>query len=202
MASRWRIRHKLLLGLGLVVLLMTVLLSGTLRGLWAYYTTTNSIRGKLHELFAAEQLKASVGELVSRENTEEMVKHPATVDAEIRKVRDNLETYSEKLGETLAHSYDSRRGLYEREVIAGLHGNLDEYQQAIDQLITPGAVSGGDEVRRQNNILKLAKPRATLTRGSVDLRDHIKMNSATDSTRRAAITRSRCGSSSRRVSSG
>ena len=75
MASRWRIRHKLLLGLGLVVLLMTVLLAGTLRGLWAYYATTNSIRGKLHELFAAEQLKAAVGELVSPENTVRLADH-------------------------------------------------------------------------------------------------------------------------------
>ena len=73
MASRWRIRHKLLLGLGLVVLLMAVLLSGTLRGLWAYYTTTNGIRSKLEELFVAQRLEASVVELTSPENTARML---------------------------------------------------------------------------------------------------------------------------------
>ena len=174
MASRWRIRHKLLLGLGLVVLLMTVLLSGTLRGLWAYYATTNSIRGKLHELFAAEELKASVSELVSPENTTRMVDHPATVSAEIRKVRENLNAYSEKLEETLSHGFDSRRGLYEREVVAGLHANLDQYQQAVEQRIRPAAGQVSTVAQLEAVRKLLAEPRATLTRGSVDLRDHLK----------------------------
>src|SRR5690349_2204712 len=35
-ASQWRIRHKLMLGLGLVVAIMALLVGGTLRGLWPY----------------------------------------------------------------------------------------------------------------------------------------------------------------------
>jgi two-component system, NtrC family, sensor kinase len=175
-ASRWRIRHKLLLGLGLVVLLMAVLLSGTLRGLLSYYTTTNSIRAKLQELFAAEQLKSSVGELISPENTARMVKQHAIVPAEIRKVRVDLVAYSDQLEETLAHNFDSRRGLYERSVVAGLHNNLDLYQKAIDECISKPrrAENKGDETQGKNEIKELAEPRKTLSRGSVDLRDDIK----------------------------
>ena len=39
MASQWRIRHKLMLGLVLVVGIMALLLGGTLRGLWSYFGT-------------------------------------------------------------------------------------------------------------------------------------------------------------------
>jgi signal transduction histidine kinase len=63
-ASHWRIRHKLMLGLGLVVGTMVLLLGGTLRGLWSYYVTMNSIRSKTAELHAAEDLKEAVGEVV------------------------------------------------------------------------------------------------------------------------------------------
>ena len=179
MASRWRIRHKLLLGLGLVVLLMAVLLSGTLRGLWAYYATTNGIRSKLQELFAAEQFKLAVGELTSSENTDRMLLQPATVPAEIRKVRDSLDEYSNQLEETVAHGFDSRRGLYERELVAGLQGDLDEYEKAVERCIRPVLVPNnggkkGDKKDDNPNLDALAGPRATLSRDTLDLRDHIK----------------------------
>ena len=94
MASRWRIRHKLMSGLGLVVLLNAVLLSGTLRGLWSYYLTTNSIRFKLHELFAAEQLKAAVVDLIAPENTARMIRKPELVPDEVAKARSALDAYA------------------------------------------------------------------------------------------------------------
>src|SRR5947209_5232517 len=62
-ASQWRIRHKLMLGLGLVVGIMALLLGGTLRGLWSYYVTVNSIRNRLAELKAAQELREAVDNL-------------------------------------------------------------------------------------------------------------------------------------------
>ena len=175
MASRWRIRHKLLLGLGLVVLLMAVLLTGTLRGLWAYYTTTNGIRSKLRELFVAEQLKASVAELTSPENTTRILKQPTLLSGEIRKVRDHLEAYDSQLEETLSHGFDSRRGLYERELIAGLCGDLEAYQRAVEHGIDkPRLIQVGSTTLEEQFYKSLADPRGTLSRGTVDLRDHIK----------------------------
>ncbi len=63
MALQWRIRHKLMLGLTLVVGIMALLLGGTLRGLWSYYQTMNTVRGLGNELRAAEGVKAAVEDL-------------------------------------------------------------------------------------------------------------------------------------------
>ncbi|HEY7309306.1 MAG TPA: ATP-binding protein [Gemmataceae bacterium] len=63
MASRWRIRHKLMLGLGLVVATMSLLLGGTVFGLWSYYLDMNSLRSKTTQLQLAEKIKSDVGHL-------------------------------------------------------------------------------------------------------------------------------------------
>ena len=63
MASQWRIRHKLMLGLVLVVGIMALLLGGTLRGLWSYYMTMNGIKAATNELKHAEDLKATITNL-------------------------------------------------------------------------------------------------------------------------------------------
>ncbi|HEY7422665.1 MAG TPA: hypothetical protein VH682_00260, partial [Gemmataceae bacterium] len=63
MASRWRIRHKLMLGLGLVVATMALLLGGTLFGLWSYYLDMNSLRSKTTQLQLAEKIKSAVSDL-------------------------------------------------------------------------------------------------------------------------------------------
>src|SRR5581483_12251561 len=79
-ASQWRIRHKLMLGLALVVGVMALLLGGTLHGLWSYYNTMNNIRGTETELKSAEALKESVGKL-SRLLTPEEFNADKIVDA-------------------------------------------------------------------------------------------------------------------------
>ncbi len=63
MASRWRIRHKLMLGLGLVVATMVLLLGGTVRGLLSYYLDMNSLRVKTSQLRLAEDFKAAVSDI-------------------------------------------------------------------------------------------------------------------------------------------
>ncbi len=59
-APRWRIRHKLLLGVCLVCGALALLLAGTLRGLYSYYLTMNSIRSKQAELKVAEDFQKSM----------------------------------------------------------------------------------------------------------------------------------------------
>ena len=66
MASKWRIRHKLMLGLGLVVMTIALLLGGTLRALWANFLTINSIRDGMDELKAAVEFKDAVKEMDSQ----------------------------------------------------------------------------------------------------------------------------------------
>src|SRR5438874_4246188 len=80
-ASRWRIRHKLMLGLGLVVAIMALLLCGTSRGLWSYYDTTNRIRAKLAEKEAADELKGAIARLVAPHNLARLLEERGRTDS-------------------------------------------------------------------------------------------------------------------------
>jgi len=64
-AGKWRIRHKLMIGLALVVGIMGLLLGGALKGLASYRTTMNSMDSKLTELRSAQNVKLSVSELAA-----------------------------------------------------------------------------------------------------------------------------------------
>ena len=55
MARRWRIRHKLMLGLATAIAILALLVAGTLNGLWSYYVTIKAIESKLGELDEAEK---------------------------------------------------------------------------------------------------------------------------------------------------
>ena len=101
MATRWRIRHKLLLGLGLVMLVMTGLLLGTLRGLWQYHLTTVRTRIQLDELLAAEALKKAVGDLIAPEDAEGLIASETRLNAELGKVHEAVKAY-EEIGQRVA----------------------------------------------------------------------------------------------------
>src|SRR4051794_18316066 len=129
-ASRWRIRHKLLLGVGLVVAVLALLLGGTLRGLWSYYVTTNNIRAKLHELSAAAVLEAAVTEAVSPENVPKLLENPENLRAAVRKVQVALDAYSDQLDDTLANGRDPNHGVWEKAQIECLRNDLAAFQEA------------------------------------------------------------------------
>jgi signal transduction histidine kinase len=175
-ASRWRIRHKLLLGVGLVVCLMALLLCGTLRGLWSYYLTTNAIRAKLDELDAVEELKAAVAELVSPDNAASLVRAPGRLAGELQKVRDRLDAYGEKLEETVNQGHDPGEGFYESEWIDRIGQDLDKLQKVVEARVAEPRAGGmlSDEEQKQQDLEKLAKPCATLRRDTLDLRNVIK----------------------------
>src|SRR6185437_14400352 len=73
-APRWRIRHKLMLGLGLVVATMALLLGGTVFGLWSYYLDMNSLRIKTSQLKLAEEFKSAVSDLTRLDETHRLAR--------------------------------------------------------------------------------------------------------------------------------
>src|SRR5262245_32917884 len=172
-ASRWRIRHKLLLGLGLVVVLMATLLVGTTRGLWSYYLTTNSIRARLAELVAAEEIKAAVFELVAPENVAHVLMgNPQGLPDEIKKARDALDLYVDQLDECR----DPRRGLYEKEQVDSIKKHLGDLEQAIERrLARPTASSlGTADIVKRDHLAALAPFTNQLRLDVLDLRNVIK----------------------------
>jgi len=64
-AGQWRIRHKLMLGLGLVVAVMAILLGGTVYGLLSFRKTTNLMESKVNELHLLHDFKAAINELAT-----------------------------------------------------------------------------------------------------------------------------------------
>ena len=128
---RWRIRHKLILGLGLVVGILALLLAGTYKGLSSYHATTNSIGSKLVELQKAQQLK-------------EALKSPDTTDPNeawhnFQAAREKLDEYEVALNDTLVRHRDPENGYHEQGYVKALRGTLDELHQSIDKLKQPEA---------------------------------------------------------------
>jgi signal transduction histidine kinase len=145
-AVRWRIRHKLVLGLGLVVLIMALLLGGTLRGLWSYYLTMNSIRSKMAELKEAEKLEEAIARLVAPQTLALLGLQPGQVKARTREVRTLLENYRQQLLANQGQHSDSEGSTHEAELTGVLGENLDLFEKAVVQDASrPRMLGPGDD---------------------------------------------------------
>jgi two-component system NtrC family sensor kinase len=175
-ASRWRIRHKLLLGVALVVGVMALLLGGTLRGLWSYYLTTSSIRAKLHELVAVTDLETAVAQLVNPENVVKLLLESGRLRTDLKKVQLALDAYDEQLDDTLSNGRDPGHGIYEKAQIDCLREDLARFRLAVEaRVAVPRADSNAGRQKQINEDLEaLAGPMNTLMRDAHDLRVHIK----------------------------
>jgi two-component system, NtrC family, sensor kinase len=164
-ALRWRIRHKLMLGLFLVVGLMALLLGGTLLGLWSYYVTTTIIRTKLAELTVAEEIKAAVATLVSPQNLADLRRYPA-VKGKIKDVHNKLEEYEHLLQDNPIPPGDPAIQLHTQGMVEALTKNLEEFEAAILREAVP-------TVNGQDRDMEDSKEVHQLTKNARELRDHI-----------------------------
>jgi len=136
-AHQWRIRHKLLLGLGLVEGLMGLLLAGTLMGLLSYHWTMKSIDSKLSELEAAEALKETVSHIDSLNPAEDV----DNLKNRILDGRSDLAAYEGRLADTLNRKRDRNGGVFEKLSIDALRKFFEELQTEIPK--QPKFLSGG-----------------------------------------------------------
>jgi signal transduction histidine kinase len=129
-AYQWRIRHKLLLGLGLVEGLLGLLLAGTLIGLLSYHWTMKSIGSKLEELNAAETLKETVAQFVGKDpnDVEDFEKLRAGITTSQR----DLAHYEERLDDTLHRRRDRNGGFNEKQFIDALNSYLGGLRIILD----------------------------------------------------------------------
>jgi two-component system, NtrC family, sensor kinase len=135
-ALQWRIRHKLMLGLTLVVGIMALLLGGTLRGLWSYYQTVNTIRGLANELRAAEDVRTSVeglkrsieAEFVNKQGTQ------GTSDDAFADLQDKLKKHEVRLGETQDHGHSPVYWAHVVGVESAIEGEKNALHQAVKVL--------------------------------------------------------------------
>jgi signal transduction histidine kinase len=132
-AFRWRIRHKLILGLGLVVAITVLLLAGTFKGLASYMATMKTMSSKLAELQKAYELKNAVGTLAAKSEpppTRTLADQKLDLKEKLEAVRVALETYDAQLQDTLNRGRDPDDGYVPVNIVRQLHtelANLDKY---------------------------------------------------------------------------
>ena len=112
------------------VAVMALLLCGTLRGLWSYYRTTNSIRAKLHEKEAADEVKSAIAELVSPKKLGKLIRAPSKLPREIKKVTDKLDAYVQNRPISF---YPWLRQIAEQRIIAARRRHLHAGRRTLNR---------------------------------------------------------------------
>ncbi len=133
MAFRWRIRHKLMMGLGLVAGLIALLLGGTLYGLSKFRATLKSIDSKQAEFNRASEFQSRVNGLRAAiegdtGNSEESTK----IREQVAEARSALERYAAQLRDTLNHARDPDQGYHEGPLVKCLEKDLDALDAALE----------------------------------------------------------------------
>jgi signal transduction histidine kinase len=167
-ATRWRIRHKLLLGFGLVMVVMILLLLGTLRGLWSYHQTTMRIRYELDELLRAEQLRNYLADLVEPEQA-------ARLGDNEERLRQAMLAYRAALDERQEAWNDPLEGVFERGKLEDLDKALIAFRATAAAQPTarvgPNRTSADEEKKGRERLDREGKE---LLRHADDLCKHIK----------------------------
>jgi signal transduction histidine kinase len=134
-ASQWRIRHKLLLGLASVIGILIMLLIGSVEGLAAYRTTVNMMGSKLVELQASQELQGAVNKLATP--TEKGHSEVPQFEDKIREVEAALKKYKGALQDTLDRGNDADEGFKEKISIDALEQRVTSLRQALDAYTNP-----------------------------------------------------------------
>jgi signal transduction histidine kinase len=140
-AFRWRIRHKLMIGLGVVVGIMSLLLGGTLYGLAKFRATMKSIDSKHAELKAAESVRDAVQALkISAARNDGL-----NLLDEIEKTNKALDEYIAQLQDTVERGRDPDNGSNEKGVVDAMRQYLADLDAKSKELRGKGiANSAGD----------------------------------------------------------
>jgi HAMP domain-containing protein len=126
-SRRWRIRHKLTLGLALVVGIIALLLGGTLKGLFSYRQTMKTIDSKLAELTAARKLETAVHEVATTVDGQATGVHNAQdLEKRIQTAQLALADYRQRLCDTLLHRRDLDKGYEEQPLVVRLQDHLNK----------------------------------------------------------------------------
>ena len=134
MAFRWRIRHKLTLGLGLVIGIIALLLAGTVYGLQKFRVTLKSINNKHAELAEAETfiekvsgLKAAMG--TRGGNLDEM----ANLNNALEGAKTALNQYDVRLQRTVSQEWNPNHNENEGPLVVILKRSLSELERAVEE---------------------------------------------------------------------
>src|SRR5262249_22283538 len=110
-ARKRRIRHKLMLGFGLIVGIMSLVLAGALKGLLSYSMTVKSIESKLAEYKESRGLMQAVGDLWNEVQSDRSAFEALEpLGKKVQQLRTAKAAYEERLRDTLARGRDPKNG--------------------------------------------------------------------------------------------
>jgi signal transduction histidine kinase len=146
-AVRWRIRHKLMLGLGLVVGIIALLLAGTIYGLAKFRATMRSIDAKQEELKQAEFVRDAINRL---RNSWGQMTTPGqgslpNIRRDIQNVTEKLDAYQRRLEESVNLGLDPHGGFKEMQVVNAIR----EYLGQLGKLVDNGAATASSNAGSQ-----------------------------------------------------
>lgn len=159
MTFRWRIRHKLLLGLGVVVGIMAILLTGCLQGLGAFTATVKTADSKLVELNTASAMFRHISGLKPPSDAP----IDKAVDAfreEINRASEYLAEYEQQRDESVlrGRSFDDETAAeHANGLIKDLHDKLHQLDNALTEFVTnPKVLAEGksDELGKDKGVQK------------------------------------------------
>lgn len=162
MARPWRLRHKLLLGLALVVAIITTLLAGTVQGLSSYVTTMKTTDSKLSELQMAEEMRTAVARLVAP-GEHPVADEPARMRQRLADTAASLARYVEQHEDTLRRHRDPDGGYMETGLIANFEEFLRDFGRAVDDAGTIRMTSGESKSMVEDEKVRKAHQNLTLT---------------------------------------
>jgi two-component system, NtrC family, sensor kinase len=139
-AFRWRIRQKLMLGLGLVVGVIVLLLAGTLYGLTAYRSTMKSFFSKLVDLKEAEELRASIKRIEASADSNRANELPHLFEA-VTAARAKLQKYEDRLNDPSERGRDPDIGYIEHAYVDALRERFNSIERAAQRLKESAVVS-------------------------------------------------------------
>jgi signal transduction histidine kinase len=128
-----RIRQKLMLGLGLVLVPNALMLAGTIYGFSSFRATMKAIESKHAELEAAETLKTQLatGKKRLQESTQPGEDQRIMSDT-IAKARADVKKYQEQLDDTVNRGRDPDNGEDERRYVGWLNDGFAKLEQAVN----------------------------------------------------------------------
>ncbi len=167
MAGHWRIRHKLMLGLGLVVAVMAILLLGTVYGLLSYRLSTNTMEIKAEEQFQAQRFKETISDLARGTPgppPQDFREEAAGLRQQVESAHNALADFKNKFQESLNRSKYLQRDSYNDNIsrlVQAVSQRLDSVKDACSGEQEPAIRMGGgsrslregDNVKAQINQL-------------------------------------------------
>jgi signal transduction histidine kinase len=138
--------------MGLIAAVMAALLGGTLHGLESFRRCMGIYESKLEELEQAVRVKDQISKLHER------IEDPSQQNREIRNrmklVKTALDSYVEKLNDTIERKRDPMEGKHEKATVAKLNEDLVQLDLALKKDASTPSVGSVDLLDRRSDVFK------------------------------------------------